>query len=138
MNEKQKYSKVEHETSDNEHTKMSYESPVRPLFEKFSKGRDVTLIYGDPIELGDMKILPVAKVNYSFGGGGGKSLGTEKAPPSEGEGGGGHVSITPVGVFHISPTETIFKPVKDVKKTIGMMMLGILTLGFVWFSREIK
>lgn len=37
------------ETSQNKDKKDNYVSPVRPIFEKFSKDKDVTLIYGEPI-----------------------------------------------------------------------------------------
>lgn len=48
-------------------------SPVRPIFEKFSTDRDVSLVYGEPIEMHGRTIIPVPKVKYSIGGGPGHS-----------------------------------------------------------------
>ena len=50
-----------------------YQSPIARIFEKFSRQQDVSLIYGEPINFENKKVLPVAKINYIVGGGGGYS-----------------------------------------------------------------
>ena len=88
-----------------------YHSPIRSIFDKFSRQKDVSLVYGEPIELDSKSVLPVAKVNYYVGGGGGFSDASEKASAAQGEGGGGYFSIKPVGVFEITPEKVKFKPI---------------------------
>ncbi|UOR10765.1 hypothetical protein [Halobacillus amylolyticus] len=69
-----------------------YGSPVTPIFEKFSIQKDVSLVYGEPIDVGKKKILPVARVNYLIGGDGDNSEGNESLESGQGEDGGGHIS----------------------------------------------
>ena len=79
-----------------------YQSPVARIFEKFSRQKDVTLVYGEPIELNNKKVIPVAKINYIVGGGGGYSGETANSSMGQGEGGGGYISVTPLGVYEIN------------------------------------
>lgn len=102
-----------------EEQKGKMETPVATLFNKFAKHRDVTLVYGDPIEVGLTKVVPVAKVKYGFGGGG----------DNEGNnGGGGGFQINPVGVYEITPDSVRFKSTRS-KMTI---VLTLLTGGLFW------
>ncbi len=57
-------------------------------------------IVGNPIELGDVTLLPVIKINVGFGAGGGEgSSGASEDKTGKGFGGagGGGASISPVG-----------------------------------------
>ena len=95
------------------------ETPVKTIFKKFAASKDVTLVYGEPIELGLKKVIPVAKVKYAFGGGGdGKG----------GEGGGGAFSIKPLGVYEILPERVSFIGITDRKK---VTLAAIVTAGIV-------
>lgn len=111
---------------------MFFRSPIRSIFEKFSNQKDVEIVFGEPIEHEDKKVVPVAKVKYFVGGGGGYSAESEKTPAAQGEGGGGHFSVTPVGVYEISKGKTRFKPVIDLKFIITLFTLFsfVLTLLF--------
>ncbi|MFA9559822.1 GerW family sporulation protein [Evansella sp. AB-rgal1] len=121
---------VETKSKDNQ-----YEMPVKPLFDKFAKNKDVSLVFGEPIVLENKRVLPVAKVRYSFGGGSGFTEGTETSPSGHGGGGGGHVSVTPVGVYDITPKSTKFKPVVDAKLgVLSVLSLGVFLL--LWKSRK--
>ncbi|WP_218197347.1 hypothetical protein, partial [Pseudomonas sp. 2995-1] len=44
--------------------KERFEIPGQAMFKKFSKERDVSLVYGDAIEVEGKKVVPVAKVTY--------------------------------------------------------------------------
>ncbi|WP_144510750.1 spore germination protein GerW family protein [Bacillus sp. FJAT-22090] len=108
-----------------------YRSPIRSIFEKFSRTKDASLVYGDPIELVGKQVLPVAKVNYYVGGGGGFAETSETESASQGEGGGGHFSVKPVGVFEITPEKVTFKPIINIHFLLTIISVVILGLGFL-------
>ena len=124
--------------SGNQEERQAYQSPVRPVFDKFSKHKDVTLIYGEPISYEKQCIVPVAKLNYSFGGGGGggNTLNTEEEEASfgEGEGGGGIISVRPLGVYKMTADRLQFKLVIDVKFLVTIF--SVLTLGMTLLLRK--
>ncbi|TQR16407.1 GerW family sporulation protein [Psychrobacillus soli] len=114
-----------------------YHSPIRSIFEKFSRAKDASLVYGEPIELEDKKVLPVAKVNYYVGGGGGYSNVDEKESAAQGEGGGGYFSVKPVGVFEITSEKVKFKPIINAYSILTIISIVTLGLGFL-FQKIIK
>ncbi|MDI2585880.1 spore germination protein GerW family protein [Psychrobacillus sp. NEAU-3TGS] len=89
------------------------------------------MVYGEPIELEDKRILPVAKVNYYVGGGGGYSDASENTATAQGEGGGGHFAIKPIGVFEITPEKVKFKPVINIYFILTIFSVVTLGLGFL-------
>ncbi|WP_342515050.1 hypothetical protein MKY34_10185 [Sporosarcina sp. FSL K6-1522] len=108
-----------------------YRSPIGRLFEKFSRHKDVSLVYGEPIELEHKRVLPVAKVHYMVGGGGGYS---SDSPFAQGEGGGGRISVKPLGVYEIDTHRVTFKPIIDLK--FILTLASVLTLGLVWILKK--
>lgn len=103
------------------------ETSVKTLFKKFAKQRDVSLVYGDPVEVGLMKVVPVAKVKYAFGGGG---------DGTGNEGGGGSFKIDPIGVYEITPESATFKPVRD-DRSVLVLVTSLLSLGlFIFISKK--
>ncbi|WP_203248833.1 spore germination protein GerW family protein [Sporosarcina beigongshangi] len=92
-----------------------YSSPVKSIFDKFAQNKDVTLVYGETIDLTNKRVLPVAKVSYSFGGGGGYSEASDHSPAGQGEGGGGHIAIKPLGVYEITTEKVKFKPIIEFR-----------------------
>lgn len=113
-----------------------YHSPIRSIFNKFSRDKDVSLVYGETIEMERKRVLPVAKVNYYVGGGGGYSEGSEKETAAQGEGAGGHFSIKPLGVFEITSEKVKFKPVIHVNYILTLIM--ICTFGLVFLLKKIR
>jgi uncharacterized spore protein YtfJ len=86
----------------------------------FGQTASVKNVFGEPIELGDKKIIPVARIAYGFGGGygqGGKNKVPRQVsdqssdaplPVGEGAGGGGGMYARAKGVFEVSPERTRF------------------------------
>ncbi|MFJ8063553.1 spore germination protein GerW family protein [Psychrobacillus sp. NPDC096426] len=89
------------------------------------------MVYGEPIDLDSKRVLPVAKVNYYVGGGGGYSDMSEKEPVAQGEGGGGYFSVKPVGVFEITPEKVKFKPIINMYFILTILSVVTLGLGFL-------
>lgn len=113
---------------------ITYTSPIKSVFEKFSRHKDVSLVYGEPIELDNMRVLPVAKVSYSGGGGGGYSEESEKSPASQGEGAGGHIVINPLGVYEITPERVRFKPAVEFRYVV--LLVAVCTFGLAWVLKK--
>lgn len=117
-------------------------SPLLPIFEKFSTARDVSLVYGDPIEMQGRTIVPVAKVKYSVGAGGGSGYGPvdgqdENAAGGQGEGAGGAFSVKPVGIYDVTAEKTVYRPVIPIE-LIFMMPLLVAGLGLLMASGQEK
>jgi uncharacterized spore protein YtfJ len=108
-------------------TKPVYRSPIGMIFDKFAKYKDVSLVYGESIELENKKVLPVAKVDYYVGGGGGYSGESENSPVAQGEGGGGYISVKPLGVYEITSDKVRFKPAIELK--FILTIITVLTFG---------
>ncbi len=115
-------------------------SPLLPIFEKFSKTRDVSLVYGDPIEMHGRTIIPVAQVKYSVGAGAGGGNGrgepnSQSDSPAEmgsghGEGAGGSFQIKPVGIYDITTEKSIYRPIAPVELIVllPLMLTGLVFL----------
>lgn len=114
----------------------SYLSPIARIFDKFSRQQDVSLIYGDPISFENKKVLPVAKINYIVGGGGGYSGETGNSLVAQGEGGGGYITVRPLGVYEIDEEKVGFRPIIDVKFTLAL--IAVFTLGLVWLLKRAR
>ncbi|NYF25360.1 spore germination protein GerW family protein [Sporosarcina sp. JAI121] len=91
------------------------------------------MVYGETIEYENKKVLPVAKVNYIVGGGGGFSGETGNSSAAQGEGGGGHISIRPLGVYEINAKKVKFRPIIDFK--FALTLFAFLTLSLTLLSK---
>ena len=104
-------------------------SPIRLIFDKFSRNKDASFVYGEPISLENKKVLPVAKLEYYVGGGGGYSVTDEKESVGHGEGGGGRFSVNPVGVYEITSEKVQFKPVIHLQFILTLIF--VFTFGLI-------
>ena len=89
-------------------------------------------VYAEPVERDGAVIIPVARVQWGFGGGG---LGHGAA---ERGGGGGGVKATPAGYIEIRNGVSEFRPIADVNAAAGIavaaavgLAVGILVGRFV-------
>lgn len=110
------------------------QTPIRSIFEKFSREKDVSLIYGEPIIMDNKRVLPVAKVNYFVGGGGGGGFTDEQNASGQGEGAGGAFSIKPVGVYEITEENVKFKPILPINQLLTIF--SIITLGLAFLLKK--
>ncbi len=104
---------------------------VNELVERIKGSAKVEVVYGEPREIGDKTIIPVAVVAYGFGagaGGGGAGPGGDGAIGSGGGGGGGGgVRVHPVGVLEVTADETRLVPILDWTRiiTTGLTFFGL-------------
>lgn len=116
----------------------------------------VKTVFGEPYQVDGRTIIPIARVAYGFGFGGGRANG--KAPdemevepggshretgrrtmePNGGPGGGGAgagVSVRPVAVLEISGGETKVRPIIDVTRlAITGMLLGAWSVFWITYT----
>lgn len=119
------------------------------LMEKLRKVGGVELSFGNPQTLGDLTVIPVAKVAYGFGGGVGTGqkkkkkaqihhidetseemieTAPEESPKKEdmAMGGGGGMQTTPIGIFVFKGESVRFYPTLSFKEaaiTAGILIL---------------
>jgi len=87
------------------------------LADRIGARASVGAVFGEPIERGDLTIVPVARVRWGFGGGAGNA---EPAPGRPGDGGvagggggGGGAAADPVGYLEIGPDGATFRPIAE-------------------------
>jgi uncharacterized spore protein YtfJ len=94
---------------------------LEDIFRAIEDMRDkasVSAVYGEPVQVGEKTIIPVADIKYGFGlgygEGSGKSEGEEEAlGGGQGGGAGGGMAARPVAVLEITDAGIQVKPVTD-------------------------
>ena len=93
-------------------------------------------VFGEPIERGDVTIIPVASVQGGAGGGGG---GEGPDGGGSGSGGGFGMRARPVGVYVVKDGHVRFEPALDLNRVIAggqvLAAIGLLTLRR-WLKRR--
>ena len=111
---------------------LAGERIVNELVERIRGSAKVEVVFGEPREIGEKTIVPVAAVAYGFGAGAG--AGTGGRPGDDGAtgsggggGGGGGVRVQPIGVLEVTADETRLVPVLDWTRiiTTGLTFFGL-------------
>lgn len=89
--------------------------------------------YGEPIQRGDVTIVPVARViggsGYGDGDGQWAKPSDDQQGTGSGSGGGFGVSVTPVGVYVVTDTDVSWQPAMDLNRVIlGGQVVGAIAL----------
>ena len=124
---------------------MSVATPFEPIAEVFERNLSIRHVYGEPVHHGDTTVIPVAKVAYGFGAGGGRrpaprsaqvaaSSAEAASSDSQGGGGGGGARLTPIGALEVSPRGTRFVRYNELPRLAGAFGLG-LGVGVLLASR---
>jgi len=90
----------------------------------------VQAVFGEPIRHDDRTVIPVARVRWGFGGGGGSADGPTSGPAS-GSGGGGGVAADPIGYVEIGPEGAAFRPIREPYPSPLFLIACGLTAGIV-------
>jgi uncharacterized spore protein YtfJ len=129
---------------------MTIGEVLNAITERLNATGHVKTIYGEPIVADGKTIIPVAEVKYGFGGGGGQqqepssreggSEGKSDGPGNasqgrSGMGGGGGISVRPVGVVEVSSTGTRYISFTQGRK-IALSVLAGMVLGMIVFGRR--
>jgi uncharacterized spore protein YtfJ len=102
-----------------ESNQPSRHSFIEQLAQRIGISANATTVYGQPVERGEVMVIPVAKARYGFGGGGGTNKKGE-----EGSGAGGGVSVTPIGYIEIKGGNTRFRKIRDPQSLIIALAIG--------------
>lgn len=71
-------------------------------------------VYGEPVERGELTVIPVAKVRAGFGGGSGSMPAAgESDTMGEGSGGGGGFIASPLGFIEVRESGATFRRIED-------------------------
>ena len=111
---------------------------LQPLVDRLQSAGRTETIFGPSRQERDRTIVPVGRVSFGFGGGSGSAASKKNKkgqttpatdgnlPADEGTGGGGGVSVTPVGVFEVTEAGTRFLPITKSKVAVGTFLAGLL------------
>jgi uncharacterized spore protein YtfJ len=80
---------------------------VERLADRIGARVQASAVFGQPIERGDITVIPVAKATWGFGGGSGGESG------KEGAGGGGGGFVSPLGYIEARDSGAEFKHIRD-------------------------
>jgi len=127
---------------------MSSPAPFDPVADLLARSLSIRHVFGEPVERGETTVIPVARVAYGFGAGGGRGPGRFRATPpveggseesrrpeAEGAGGGGGVAMTPAGALEIGPEGTRFVEFRPLAPLLGAAALG-LAVGWLLARRR--
>jgi len=101
------------------------EMDVKELLSKVTDNLTVGRVFGEPIQHGDVLVVPVARIRGGAGGGSGAGPGKE-----EGSGGGGGFEATPAGVYVIKDEAVAWHPAVDVTRIVvgGQLVAVVVAL----------
>jgi uncharacterized spore protein YtfJ len=89
-------------------------------------------VFGEPVTVGDVTVIPAAKVSGGGGGGGGSGADGRRASEGgtgEGTGAGVGQSAKPMGAFVLRQDKVTWRPAVDVNRIImGAQIVAIVAL----------
>ncbi|MGK2850447.1 MAG: spore germination protein GerW family protein [Candidatus Limnocylindrales bacterium] len=100
---------------------------VDRLAERVGARAQASAVFGAPVERDGVTVIPVARVRWGFGGGGGES----DAERASGFGGGGGVKADPVGYIEVGPDGTTFRRIGRSITDPVVLLLGALAITLV-------
>ena len=101
----------------------SQDTFVDRLAQRLGGTANAAMIFGTPVERGDVTVIPVATAAYGFGGGSGSTS------VDEGAGGGGGVRVAPAGYIEMRQGAVLYRPIRDWAVLIPAIAAGsLLTL----------
>lgn len=120
---------------------MSIQELIKSISERVQTTASVKTVYGDPVTAEGKTIIPVARVRYGFGGGGGTqdlspdSEATDEPQQQVGGGGGGGVEVSPVGFIEMTLEETRYVSFEGRRRIIRALLIGLLLGAFLLRKR---
>ena len=114
----------------------------RNVAERLQTSAGVKTVFGDPVSAEGKTIIPVARVRYGFGAGGGPVPETGSQPGGEnpvealGGGGGGGIEVTPIGFIEITPGETRYVSFEERRRIVRTLVIGVLLALFLLRRRR--
>ena len=98
------------------------------LSERFGAWANVQAVFGEPIQQGEVTVVPVARVRWGVGLGSGNG---GEAGPGSGSGGGGGAAAEPVGYLEIRTSGAVFQPIRPSNPSPILVSTGGLAAALV-------
>ena len=109
---------------------MNAKDLLEKIGESLGSAATVKSVFGEPIQMEGKTVVPVAKIAYGFGAGGGsRPNGGQHGDPNgcaEGGGGGGGVRAFPAGALEITPQGTRFITYPDWRLAATIFSAGMM------------
>ncbi len=96
---------------------MSVENMIKTVLQELRELARTETVVGKPIAIEDTVIVPVSKISFGFGAGGGKGA---KDDGGGGTAGGG--SVEPVGFIVITKGKAQLMPMQESEMSIGKLL----------------
>jgi uncharacterized spore protein YtfJ len=100
---------------------------VQELLSQVTDKVTVSRVFGEPIQHGEVLVVPVAVVRGGAGGG----TGTNPKDDSSGSGGGGGFQATPAGVYVVKNGNVTWQPAVDVNKIVAGAQVVAVVMALV-------
>jgi uncharacterized spore protein YtfJ len=99
---------------------------VQRLLSKATDNLTVGRVFGEPIQHGDILVVPVARIRGGAGGGSGSDGTNEET----GSGGGAGFDAKPAGVFVVKLDSVTWQPALDITRIVigGQLVAVVLAL----------
>lgn len=101
---------------------MAEQTLVERIAEVIQVHANAKQVYGEPVERDGTTIIPVAKVQWGFGGGGIGHGSIERG------GGGGGARAIPTGFIELRDGQAEFRPIHDVAEIGALIAAGMAGL----------
>jgi len=106
---------------------MEEQTFVERLAQRVGANYAASTVFGEPVERGEVTVIPVSRAAFGLGGGSG--------PEGAGAGGGGGGAAWPVGYIELRGSETRFRPIIDPRPIVLAAASG-LAAGLVAAARR--
>ena len=103
---------------------------VERLVELIGAKASVGAVFGEAVRHEGLTVIPVARVRWGFGGGGGRADAPESGPASGSDGGGG-VAADPIGYVDIDSNGAVFKPIREPFSSPAFLLASGLAAALV-------
>jgi len=99
------------------------------LAERLGGRAKAEAVFGAPVQHGEVTVIPVARVRWGLGAGGGEDRRTDGA--ASGFGGGGGVAADPVGYIEIGSAGAVFRPIGHDYANPGFVLAAAFAASIV-------
>lgn len=104
---------------------MQVNDLLQAIGDRLQSAATVKTVFGEPVTAAGRTIIPVARVRFGFGAGGGNRGGEADQPA--GGGGGGGVHAEPAGFLEITDAGTFYTSISDHRRLAGALLIGLVS-----------
>jgi uncharacterized spore protein YtfJ len=99
------------------------------LAERLGGRAKAEAVFGPPVQHGEVTVIPVARLRWGLGAGGGEDRRADGA--ASGSGGGGGIAADPIGYIEIGSSGAVFRPIGHAYANPGFILAAALAAGIV-------